>query len=120
MFDGLKRKFIFGKIAAALEGLRSRDSSRKGDGKVLGWSMTDWKKWGEGLALSALGGGFAAALTYWQTCSVPGDALVCSWKGIGAAFVGGALAALVAWFRMSPSDPRRAPIPPAEGEGPKA
>ena len=116
MFDGLKRKFAFGKIADALDSLRRRllGEPSSGDGKMLGWDMGTWKLWLEGLAVSAIGGALGTViqkLAEFQAClgQVPPVSCPLDLRGIGVAAAGGALAALVAWFRMNPGDPRRTP-----------
>ncbi len=114
MFDGLKRKIVFGKIADALDGLRRRllGQPSSGDGKTLGWDMDTWKKYLEGAGVTVLGGALGSLVDNLGTyinCLQAGATCNFSFKAIGASAAAGALAALMAWLRMSPGDPRRTP-----------
>lgn len=108
MFEGLQRRIVFGKIADALDRLRRGESGEK----VLGWTMNQWKVWVEAGLAVAVGGALGAvlpALTEYQSClnQVPPVPCVLQFKALGISAAGGALAALVGWLRMNPSDPRR-------------
>src|ERR1700690_3619159 len=108
MFDGLKRRFIFGKIAGAIE---DYISGKPSDGKVLGWDMGNWKAWLEGAAY-AVGAAIAGAAAQAFQSGQPFDKHA---FGSTAVLAGGA--ALAAYLRKSPTDPRRddPSIPPATG-----
>lgn len=114
MFDGLKRRVVFNKVADALDSLRRRllGQSSSGDGKMLGWDMADWKKWAEALGVAAAGGALGSVidnLTAYVTCLQAGTPCAFNFKLVGATAAAGALAAVMAWLRMSPNDPRRNP-----------
>lgn len=114
MFDGLKRKFAFGKLADALEGLRRLllGQPSTGDGKVLGWTMSQWKSWLEGLGVTAAGGALGVVLqklAEWQACLQAGTTCSFDFKGVGVATAAGAISAVLFWLKRNPSDPRRTP-----------
>jgi hypothetical protein len=118
MFDGLKRSILFGKLASGLEVLRRYLLTGESSGeKVLGWTVAQWKVWLEGGLAVAVGGALGAilpALTEYQTClaQTPPAPCVLNFQALAVSAGAGALAALVGWFRMNPSDPRRTPEPP--------
>lgn len=113
MFDGLKRSVVFGKLASGLEVLRRYLLTGETSGeKVLGWSMVQWKLWAEGALIAAAGGAAGVLLqklTEWQACMAQVPPAACSFdlKGVGVTAGAAALAALIAWLRQNPTDPRR-------------
>lgn len=114
MFDGLKRRVVFNKAADALDSLRRRllGQSSSGDGKMLGWDMGTWRKWLEALGVAAAGGALGSVidnLTAYVACLQAGTSCAFNFKLVGATAAAGALAAVMAWLRMSPGDPRRNP-----------
>lgn len=108
MFDGLKRNFVFGKLADALDSLRRRLNGEPstGDGKVLGWSMGNWKLWAEGALLSGglagVGVGVAKAQAYLDCLSAGTVACSVDWHSIGLAVASAVVGGIVGWIRRSP------------------
>lgn len=115
MFESLKRKVVFAKLASILEKLRHRlegQPSKGKGGEVLGWTMEKWKMWLESGLVAAIGGALGAMLQKlgeYQTCisQVPPVPCDIDLHGVGVAVCIGAVTAVVGWLRMSPWDPRR-------------
>lgn len=113
VFDGLKRKILFAKLASILDKVRRKLEGQQveGSGEFLGWSMDKWKKWLEAgliVMVAAMVGAFADALSVYAACMQdPTAVCVFNIKAVGASSVAAGIAAFLAWLRMSPSDPRR-------------